>query len=87
MEVIFQPDALADLEFWKNSGNRKIQKKIEQLLQSIMETPYSGIGKPEALKYELSGKWSRRINAEHRLTYKIENDELHVFSLRGHYKK
>jgi toxin YoeB len=55
------------------------------LLENIIETPYSGIGKPEPLKHELSGKWSRRITHSDRLVYQVDNYKLYVFSLRGHY--
>lgn len=55
MEVIFTPQAREDLKFWKQSGNKTIQKKIEQLIVAIQENPFEGIGKPEPLKYELSG--------------------------------
>ena len=86
MEVIFTPDALADLDFWKRSGNKIIQAKISSLLDSIKITPFEGIGKPEPLKNELAGKWSRRINIEHRLVYAV-SDKIYVYSLRGHYKR
>lgn len=85
MEVIFTPKALADLNDWKKSGNIKIQKKITELLDAINETPFEGIGKPEPLKHELSGKWSRRINHEHRIVYNVVDDVLNVYSLKGHY--
>ena len=67
MEIQYVDDSLLDIKFWKKSGNKAIQKKIEQLILAIIEEPYSGIGKPEPLKYEFSGKWSRRINDEHRI--------------------
>jgi toxin YoeB len=85
MEVTFTPKALSDLNDLKKSGNTGVQKKIKELLQSIEESPYSGIGKPEALKHELSGKWSRRINQEHRLIYSVDDNKLYVYSLKGHY--
>lgn len=71
------------------SGNKAILKKITALLNDIAEHPYTGIGKPEALKYELAGKWSRRINAEHRLIYSIYDDkiEVYVLSMKYHYSK
>ncbi|MGN6530457.1 MAG: Txe/YoeB family addiction module toxin [Ginsengibacter sp.] len=71
MEVDFDEEAKDDLDFWKKSGNITVQKKIQQLLFSINESPYTGTGKPEPLKYDLAGKWSRRINNEHRLIYSI----------------
>lgn len=90
MEVIYSPKAVNDLTFWKRSGNKAIQKKIEQLISAIQENPFSGIGKPEQLKYELSGSWSRSINEEHRIIYEIHDDGtiviLEVQSLKGHYK-
>jgi len=65
VEVAFDEVALADIAFWKKSGNAFIQLKIEKLIWAIKESPYTGIGKPEVLKYNLAGKWSRRINNEH----------------------
>ena len=85
MEVVLLPEALEDLKHWKKSGNKIIEKKISQILLSIKETPFDGIGKPEPLKHSLSGKWSRRINGEHRLIYAIEGDIIKVYSLKGHY--
>ena len=87
MEVKLLEEADEHLLFWKKSGNISIQKKIQQLLRSIEETPQTGIGKPEALKHHLSGLWSRRINQEHRLVYEIdeENNRIVIHSLKGHY--
>lgn len=85
MEIIFTPKALSDLNDLKKSGNISLQKKIKELLQAIQESPYTGIGKPEALKHELSGKWSRRINHEHRLIYSVTDNQINVYSLKGHY--
>jgi len=85
MEIIYQPKALDDLKYWKKSGQKQIQEKITNLLHSIIETPFEGIGKPEPLKHEWSGMWSRRINNEHRLIYEIKNDEIHIYSLKDHY--
>lgn len=61
MEIDFLGTALEDIEFWKKTGNKSVQVRITKLLESISRTPYSGIGKPEPLKYQLSGYWSRRI--------------------------
>jgi toxin YoeB len=89
MEVIYSPKAVEDLKYWKRSGNKIIQKKITSLIEAIQQNPYEGIGKPEPLKYNLSGAWSRRINHEHRLVYEInERNEiiiLDILSLKGHY--
>ncbi len=86
MELAFSPDAISDIEYWKWSGNKAIQNKITSLLRSIADTPFEGIGKPEPLKNELSGKWSRRIDREHRLVYSV-SDKVYIHSIRGHYKK
>ncbi len=85
MEIIFDEIALKDLSHWKKSGNAAVQEKIKKLLLAIQQSPYSGIGKPEPLKYSLTGKWSRRINGEHRIVYQIKDDQILIFSLRGHY--
>lgn len=85
MEVKFLPKAIEHLEYWKKSGDKGVQKKTQALIQDIQKTPFEGIGKPEALKYELSGSWSRRINNEHRIVYEIVNNVLEIQSLRYHY--
>lgn len=71
MEIELTHTALEDLKYFKKSGNQSVLKKVRTLLESIQITPYSGIGKPEALKYDQSGNWSRRINQEHRLVYEV----------------
>ena len=85
MEIIYNQKALDDLQFWKKSGNTKMQNKISELIKAIELDPFVGIGKPELLKYELIGKWSRRINKEHRIIYKIEGNILKIYSLKDHY--
>ena len=75
-----------DLLFHKKSGNKAILKKIITLLKEIAENPYSGTGKPEALKYDLVGKWSRRINQEHRIVYKVCDSIIKIHSTKGHYE-
>ena len=74
-----------DLLFHKKSGNKLILKKIVTFLEEIAEHPYSGTGKPEPLKYDLSGKWSRRINQEHRLVYEVIESIVKIHSAKGHY--
>lgn len=90
MEIELSSKAKEDLEFWKRSGNRKVQTKISNLLKDISLHPFSGIGKPEALKGTLSGLWSRRITKEDRLVYyiiyKVEDAIIAVLSLKGHYE-
>lgn len=90
MEVIYSPKAQRDIEFWKKSGNKSIMKKITMLIEDIIDHPYEGLGKPEALKYDLQGFWSRRIDREHRIIYQITNENtieiLNILSLKGHYE-
>ena len=85
MEIDFLDQAQEDIDFWKKSGNKTIQKRITKLLESISKTPYSGIGKPEPLKHELQGYWSRRITEEHRLVYTVKDNRIKVISMRFHY--
>ena len=85
MEIIFSPDALEQLDYWKKSGNKKVVKKIISLIEEIQHTPFEGIGKPEPLKHGWAGYWSRRITNEHRLVYKVENETILVAQLRYHY--
>ncbi|MDQ2864450.1 MAG: Txe/YoeB family addiction module toxin [Bacteroidota bacterium] len=85
MEIIFSPQSLEDLQFWKQSGNIKIQKRIHALLESIIKNPFEGIGKPEALKHNWTGYWSRRINQEHRIIYKMDEGKIIVAQMRSHY--
>lgn len=88
MKLIFTPIAQGHWDFWKKT-NPKIAKRIKVLLADIMDHPYTGIGKPEPLKYELAGKWSRRINSVHRLVYSVTDDTVivYVFSMKYHYTK
>jgi len=86
VEIIYAPKAEEDIQFWKKSGDAKTMKRITSLINSIEQNPFSGIGKPESLKYDLSGCWSRRITKEHRLVYRIVgNKKIEIISLRFHY--
>lgn len=87
MEIIFLGQAEKDREYWKKSGNKAIMNKITALLKDIAEHPYTGIGKPEPLKYELAGYWSRRINSEHRIVYSADEEvvRVYVLSIRYYY--
>jgi len=87
IKVIYLPRAQEDLLYWKKSGNTGIQQRISKLILSIMENPYEGIGKPEALKYHYAGWWSRRINEEHRLVYRFEEGKILIAQLRFHYSQ
>lgn len=87
MIVSFEDGAWNEYLYWQKI-DKKILKKINELIEDIEKEPFSGLGKPEQLKYDLSGYWSRRINHEHRLVYRvdIENDLLVVLQCRYHYK-
>ncbi|MBO5932814.1 MAG: Txe/YoeB family addiction module toxin [Bacteroidaceae bacterium] len=89
MEIVLLEQAQKDRDYWKESGNKTIMNRITALLKDIVEHPYTGIGKPEPLKYDLAGKWSRRINSEHRLIYSVNEDivTVYVFAMRYHYSK
>lgn len=69
----------------ENTNNLKVQQRIKQLLISISETPFSGIGKPEPLKHNMSGFWSRRIDRENRIVYEVKQNAIQIYSLKGHY--
>ena len=85
MELIFSTEALKDLEYWRQSGNKQVLGKIKRLIEEIQQTPFEGIGKPEALKHNWAGYWSRRITSEHRLVYKVENGNIFIAQIRYHY--
>ena len=89
MEIKLLEQAIVDLEYWKKTGNKAVMNKISSLLKDIAQYPYIRIGKPEPLKYELSGKWSRRINSEHRIIYSVHENtiEIYIFSMRYYYAK
>ena len=84
MKLIFAESAWQDYCYWQQQ-DKQMLKRINQLIQEIQREPFTGIGKPEPLKHALSGYWSRRINDEHRIVYKIENDALLIAQLRHHY--
>jgi toxin YoeB len=83
--ILFEADAFADFNEWAKM-DRKIYNKIVELLKDIERSPFSGIGKPEPLKYELSGFWSRRISDEHRLVYQVSDREILIAACKGHYE-
>lgn len=84
MKYIFVDESWEDYLYWQKT-NKKYVKKINDLLKSISREPYAGIGKPEALKHNYQGFWSRRIDGEHRLIYKVKDDEIHIAKCRFHY--
>ncbi len=84
--VKFHPEALAEINKWREE-DPKIHQKIGTLIFNMRETPFEGLGKPEGLKYQLSGCWSRRITQEHRLVYYVEDNDVYIISARYHYGK
>lgn len=82
--LTFTPEAWEEYLYWQ-SHDRQLLKKLNQLLKECQRDPLAGIGKPEPLKGDLSGTWSRRINDEHRLVYITNDDEIRVTSCRYHY--
>jgi toxin YoeB len=85
VKPVFDPNALADLRFWIETDRRKALK-IVALIEDIVKSPFAGLGKPEPLRFELKGCWSRRIDQEHRLVYKIEKDAAVILSCRYRYE-
>ncbi len=85
MILTFTENAWEDYLFWQKT-DKKFIKKINGLIKEIQRTPYKGTGKPESLKYDLAGYWSRRINREHRLIYKVVENELLIYVCKFHYE-
>ncbi len=84
MKLIFSEIAWEDYLYWQKN-DKKILKRVNNLIKDIQRNKYEGLGKPEPLKHNLSGFWSRRINHEHRIVYKIKNDSILIAQLRYHY--
>ncbi|TCD00390.1 Txe/YoeB family addiction module toxin [Pedobacter psychroterrae] len=84
MRIIFLSVAWEDYLYWQQN-DKSILKKINALIKEIERTPYEGQGKPEMLKHDLSGWWSRRLNLEHRVVYRIEDDSVIILQCRYHY--
>jgi toxin YoeB len=82
--IHFDSDAWEDFQFWLSS-DRKTARRVVRLIAEIQRDPFSGIGKPEPLKGELSGYWSRRITDEHRLVYRADDKEIKILKARYHY--
>lgn len=83
-QLVFHSGAFDDFCHW-GIENKKTFTKIMSLIKSIDRTPFRGIGKPEPLKFNRKGYWSRRINDEHRLIYKVDEQNIYIASCRGHY--
>ena len=84
MKVILSDESWKDFEYWLDN-NQKIVKRIRKLIQNTRRTPFEGIGKPEPLKGDMAGLWSRRITNEHRFVYFVNEDGLNIVSVRFHY--
>jgi len=84
MKLRFSTKAWDNYLYWQNT-DKKMLKRINLLINDILRTPYEGIGKPEPLKHGLAGYWSRRIDDEHRIVYKYQNDAIFIAQLRYHY--
>ncbi|MEI8055005.1 MAG: Txe/YoeB family addiction module toxin [bacterium] len=84
MKIMFLDYAWEDYLYWQQH-DKKVLQKINQLIKEIQRTPFSGIGKPESLRFKLSGYWSRRLTHEHRLVYKIIDSDVVIVQCRFHY--
>jgi toxin YoeB len=84
MRLEFKPQAFEDLQFWVQT-NPKLAKRLLRLIEETLRDPFGGVGKPEPLRGELSGWWSKRIDQEHRLVYQVEDARLIIAQARGHY--
>lgn len=84
MRLIFSEHAWEDYLYWQQS-DRKMLVRINSLIKEIQRRPFQGLGKPEPLRHGLAGYWSRRINDEHRIVYKVTEDAVFIAQLRYHY--
>ncbi|BBB91665.1 MAG TPA: Txe/YoeB family addiction module toxin [Methylomusa anaerophila] len=84
MNKVFTDIAWEDYLYWQTT-DKKVLKKIHELIKDIERHGNEGLGKPEPLKYELEGLWSRRITPEHRLIYKFDDENIYILQCRGHY--
>jgi toxin YoeB len=85
-EAVFDPDALEDLEYWVTT-DRSVALRVLTLIKVVLRDPFTGIGKPEPLKFLGSGIWSRRITQEHRLLYRVQERRIYFLQARYHYSK
>jgi toxin YoeB len=84
VKLIFAENAWEDYLYWQ-ATDRKTLRRINEIIKDIRRNKYEGIGKPEPLRHNLAGYWSRRITSEHRVVYRIEGDEIQIAQLRYHY--
>lgn len=83
-KLTFSDEAWEDYQYWQDT-DRQMLRRINQLIKDIRRSPYEGIGKPEPLKHQLAGWWSRRIDSEHRFLYRVTEQAIEIANLRGHY--
>lgn len=85
--IVFSEQAEQHIQYFKKLNDAAIQRKISRLLQELKEHPFDGSGQVEALKYDLAGMWSRRINREHRILYEVDDEKriVYIYKLFGHY--
>ncbi|MEG4226697.1 Txe/YoeB family addiction module toxin [Microcoleus sp. N9_B2] len=84
-QAVFEPEFLEDLEYWVQT-DRKMALRFIKMVREILRDPFEGIGKPEPLKYEFSGAWSRRLNQQHRIVYLVSDDRVNFLKGRYHYE-
>jgi toxin YoeB len=84
VKLVFAEQAWEDYLFWQRTDRKQVER-INTLIREIVRTPFTGIGKPEPLRHALAGYWSRRINDEHRIVYRVAGDSLLIAQLRYHY--
>jgi toxin YoeB len=83
-ELVFQPEFLEDLRYWVNA-DRKVARRVLDIVDAIQRDPFAGIGKPEPLKYLAPGTWSRRLTREHRIVYLVRDERIDFLQARYHY--
>jgi len=84
-QAVFEHEFLEDLEYWVQT-DRKVALRFIKMVREILRNPFEGIGKPEPLKYEFSGAWSRRLNQQHRIVYLVSDDRVNFLKGRYHYE-
>lgn len=84
MRLVFTEQSWDDYQYWLKN-NKQLLRRVNELIKAIQRTPFEGIGKPEPLRHQLQGLWSRRINEEHRLVYEVTEQELRIIACRYHY--
>jgi toxin YoeB len=85
MQLVFSSKSWEEYLYWQETDPKRL-RRINQLIKEVMREPFAGIGKPEPLQHALQGYWSRRIDGEHRMVYKIVGDQLWIAQLRFHYR-